>query len=273
MLNYIKAGWNTTRNHPWIISVLFLYQLIWGIFIFKFIQSIVLPLLHRYPGEELNETSLQIFLAESQFQLLKTDLAHSFLWIFLTLILVRMILTPLLNAGIYYSIHHPGTKQIGPFFQGIRAMGKPFAIIYSLQLLFLLSPLFGIYIYIKHIFVTQSHNYESLFLAVLPFLLGYLVYGSFIRLYFMFIQFGKVSHSSLFNTIKMTFRYLLPIMGISSLLMLFLGLISLISLSISMVWAGFLAVLIHQLYHLVKVLFKVWEISSQYQLWSSKTTL
>jgi hypothetical protein len=273
MINYIKDGWETTKYHPWIITVLFVYQFIWGFFIYKFIQSIALPLLHRFPGTELSESSVQIFLAEAQFQLLKTDAAHSFLWTLLVLLLVRMVLTPLFNAGIYYSIQQPGTQQIRPFFQGVKRMGIPFLLIYCIQMAVTLIPLYWIFPYIQQVFMTQQHGYEALFLAAVPVILGYYLYAAFIRLCCMYIQFGKVSSFTLLHSIQVLLRYILPILGISCLLFAVAGFTALLSLSVSMIWAGFFAVVLHQMYHLVRSIFKVWEISAQHRLWSSKSTI
>ena len=122
MLNRLKAGWKTAQRHPWIITMLFLYQFVWGFFLYRFVQSVVLPLLYRYPGE-VSPGAAQVFLVEGQFRLLKTDVTHFPLGVLLAIIIIRMILTPLFNAGIYYSIHHDEDKQIRPFITGVRTLG------------------------------------------------------------------------------------------------------------------------------------------------------
>lgn len=270
MLNYVQAGWKTTRQHPWIISVLFIYQFVWGLFLYKFIQSIVLPLLHRFPGGELTEAAVHVYLAEGQFQLLKTDMAHSFLWVLLALITTRMIMTPLLNAGIYYSIHQADSEQIRPFFRGVKTRSKPFFIIYCLQMLFTFIPMYWVIPHVKELFTTH-HTYESIIIAILPLLIAYFVYGACLRLCSMYIQFGRISSTSLLHSMRTFLGNIVPIAGLSCILLLVSGLVMLISLSVSMIWAGFIAVILYQLHHLIKTFLKLWEISSHYQLWSSKT--
>lgn len=52
MKGKIREGWFLVRQHMFIAALLFIYQLIWGYFIYRLIQSAVVPLLLRYPTED-----------------------------------------------------------------------------------------------------------------------------------------------------------------------------------------------------------------------------
>ncbi|MBW7459046.1 hypothetical protein K0U00_33850, partial [Paenibacillus sepulcri] len=58
-----------------------------------------------------------------------------------------------------------------------------------------------------------------------------------------------------------------------SLLMWAIGMaLSLTMASASMLWAGLIALILHQSYHLVRTVMKVWTVASQYEVWHSKQT-
>jgi hypothetical protein len=268
ILKWLNAGWRITQRHPWMISMLFIYQFIWGFVLFKFMQSIVIPLLHRFPGE-FSHTAVQVFLAEGQFQLFKTNAAYFSLWILLAILLLRMIITPLLNAGIYYSIHRDESKQIRPFLKGIRTLGLSFVFIYFLQILIWLLPMYWLIPYIKNL-VASHPDYMSILWSALPLLIGFWIYTTFLKICFMYVQFGKASGASLLHSQLTFFRNLLPIVSLSCILLIISGLVALLSISISMIWAGFFAVMLHQLYYLAKTFIKIWDIGTQYQIWNSK---
>lgn len=269
MLSLLHAGWKTTKEHPWMITVLFLYQFAWGFVLYLFIQSIVMPLLHRYPDDVLSSTGVQVFLAESQFMIFKTDITHTVIWMLITLLAARMLITPLLNAGIYYSIERAEQTQIRPFIEGIKLLSRSFYLIYTVQIVLLLLPLYWVIPYVQQL-LQSFFSLEALIIEFIPLVLGYLFYSAFIRLCTMYVQFGKAGNSPFINTLMLVGKNMLPILSLKFLLLLISLFLLGINLSISMLWAGFFAVILHQVYHLVKTIFKLWEICSHYQLWHSK---
>lgn len=269
ILKWLMLGWKTALRHPWMISMLFIYQFVWGFVLYKFIQSIVVPLLHRFPGD-LSESAVHVFLAEGQFQLLKTDVAYFSLWALLGMLLLRMVLTPLFNAGIYYSIHKDESKQIQPFLKGVKTWGFSFVIIYIIQILISALPLYWLVPYVTKLVASHS-DYQSLLWASAPLLIGYWAYTALLKICFMYVQFGKVSGASIAHSQLTFLRNLLTVLGLSCIILIISVLLALLSLSISMLWAGLIAVILHQLYYLGKTFIKIWEISSQYQIWSSKS--
>lgn len=265
MLNRLKAGWRTAQRHPWIISMLFAYQLAWGFLIYQVVQHTVLPLLYRFPSE-YSETAVQVFLAEAQFLLMKTDVSVIPLTLIAGIALTRMMLTPLINAGIYYSIHRDEIKQIRPFITGVKSFGLPFAIIYICQLTLAILPLLW---FIPYTFerVMSTVQYETLLISILPYFGIYLLYLYGIQLSFMYIQFGTISRVSLIRTQWTFWRNVRAIVLLGCMMLCITAALAVLNLTLTFAWVSFISVLLHQLYYLSKAFVSIWGISAQHQLW------
>jgi hypothetical protein len=264
MMQYVQEGWKTTKKHTPLVLFLFIYQLVWGLFLYRFIKSIVVPLLHRFPGNELSGSAVQLFLAEGQFQVMKTDLVYSYAWILLLFLIARMMLTPLINAGIYYSIQYP--EEQGRFIKGIRRKGKPFLILYWLQTAIILSPLVWLIPKAKQI-AAHHYDYESILIALWPYAAGFATFGSLVYLCFMYVQFGVTAGFTCLGSTMVAVRYIIKIVAVSLILFMAAVFVAMLTVTMSMVWAGLAALIIHQLYHLIRTVFKVWEICAQHRLW------
>lgn len=90
----IREGWFLVRQHMFIAALLFLYQLIWGYFLYRMIQSAVVPLLLRYPDTDAGELSTLLFKMESQLNLSTHPEVHRYLWILGAMLLLRMLISP-----------------------------------------------------------------------------------------------------------------------------------------------------------------------------------
>ncbi|WP_052487604.1 hypothetical protein [Gordoniibacillus kamchatkensis] len=141
MMNWIREGLRSAFRQPFAIVTLFVYELLWGFFLYRYIQSIVTPLLHRYPGSSLPGGASHLFLAEGQFRLTKTDLLIPYMWTLAVLLIVRMTVTPLLNAAVYYSLHRTDLNAGYRFFRGIKQLGGHYLLYYVLLIAFTAAPL------------------------------------------------------------------------------------------------------------------------------------
>lgn len=269
MLKYWSAGWKMTLWNPFLICFFFLYHLIWGIILYRFVQSIVVPLLHRYPGGKMPQELNFIFTAESQFQLMKTNLAMGYLWTLALFLIVRMVLTPLLNAGIYDSIHQTHMDGKRSFLGGIRRWGLSFFLLYLLQTALTLAPLYWIWPTVKPMLLPllQGHIDTSLLLI----LSLYYVYIAGIKLAFMYLQLGIVTQSGWLASIRLLAGRFIAVSLLSLSIFLLYATLTAIGMTISMIYAGLAAVLLHQAWHLVKTLFRLWEIGAQHQYYINKT--
>lgn len=268
MWHRVKSGWSIAWGQPFAVFTLFVYHLAWGIVLYKLIQSVVLPLLHRYPAE-LSKEAVQLFWIESQFQLMKTSLIQPFLWWGLGLLGLRMLLHPLLNAGVYYSLHHRHMNAGYRFVEGIRKLMLPYFGLYAAQLLLTAAPLVWLVPLATELFGSQA-SYGGLTRALLPAFSAFIVYLFLLQLIFMHLQIGKVSERSMLFTCLFIVRHL-PAILLAALVVLGLGLlVTAAVMAASFFWAGFLALLCIQAFRLAQMFFKVWAIGTQYALWTEK---
>jgi hypothetical protein len=269
--SYIKGGWKAAWKQPFLVLILFAYRLGWGIAFYGIVQSIVVPLLHRYPGIQAAKGQTELFLAEGQFQLLKTDFIDSYLWLFLGLLLTRMIITPMLNAGIYYSLRQTHLNSGYRFFKGIRELGGAFLLYYLVQMLLTLAPL---YILLpKWGQILLGGDYTSTVFVLIPLITGYLVYGYLLHLGFMYLQFGRAWSRPWSESIWIAVRYMVSIIGISILFMLGSVLVATIATSVIWIWASLWTLILYQAYRLIHTFIYLWVITTQQQLYSTKSTL
>ncbi|RKN85733.1 hypothetical protein [Paenibacillus ginsengarvi] len=267
MFGHLKNGFKTTASQTFVLLVLWMYHFAWGFVLLLYVKSIVDPLLHRFPGEHLATSASHLFMAEAQFRLMKTDISYAPLWLLLGFAGARMLLTPLLNAGVYYSLHNPHMNSGYRFFQGIRRLGRPFLGYYAAQTILTLAPLYWLYP-IVYGALGKHGDYLSLGLALLPWVAGYALYGFLLRLVFMYIQLGKTSEQSLGQSLGLLLRKLPLIAAAAVTLLALSGIVTAAALSASLIWAGISAILLQQLFHIVSMMFKLWGIATQYHVYA-----
>lgn len=269
MTTYIKSGFSAALRQPFATIILFLYQMGWGVLLYKLVQGVLVPLMHRFPGGEQPKQALQLFLAEGQFQLVKTDLSHSYLWWLAILLMVRMLLTPMLNAGVYNSLIHSQQNAGYRFFRGVKKLMLPFLFIYLIRIALSLLPLLWLLPKAQS-YISKSTSYEQAALEILPWAVGLLVYGFVLHLLFMYVQFAIAANLGILSTIITFIRHLLPIIGLAVILLLSSGLLTGITVTATYAWAGLGALIIYQLFPLLHIFMQMWAITSQYQLLSAK---
>ncbi|MBE1443558.1 hypothetical protein [Paenibacillus sp. OAS669] len=270
MLNLIKKGLGLAWNQPFTVCTLFIYNLLWGLGLFEWIHSIVFPLLRRYPGKEQAREAVQLFWIEGQFQLTKTDLVQPYLLWGLGLLLARMLLTPVLNAGVYYSLKHTELNAGYRFVQGIRELTLPFFGYYLAQMALQLGPLYWLIPKAAQLYSKQATLYAAA-QELLPWLGAYLAYMFILQTLFMYLQFGKVCGKSSLFSVSLLLRNVLPALLIAVTVTLIGLLITAAVVTSTMIWAGFLALLGFQAYRFIHMFCKMWEITAQYALWSAKS--
>jgi hypothetical protein len=270
MLKYCAAGWKMTLWNPFLIFSLFLYQLLWGLFLYRFVQSVVVPLLHRYPGEGMTADLQAIFAAESRFRLMKTDLADPYLWTLAAVFVVRMALTPVLNAGIYHSIQQTHVDGKRSFLEGVRRWSFPFFWLYLGQTALSFAPLLWL--------IPRAGSLtEELFLEgridAQPALLAacYLAYTVFVKLAAMYAQFGLVAGTGRLRALKLLLMRFPKAAALSALILGAYALVAVLGAALSIAAAGLAAVVLYQTYHLIKAVFKLWEIGAQHQYFAAAT--
>lgn len=269
MLQYMKHGLKAAWKQPFVVVTLFIYQLLWGFFLYRMIASIIVPILHRYPGADQGRTARYLFFSEGQFQLLKTDLPYSYLWMLLGLLVLRMVLNPIINAGVYYSLAHKQLNSGYRFVSGIKHLTMPYLVYYVIQTALTLLPI--IWLGPKAL---SSIQYEftlvGMATALLPWIAGYAAYSYLLHLGFMYIQFGKIYDVHPFSALIKFLRYSPLIIGLAFLLLCITGIFTAAAITASYIWAGMIGLILYQLFPLFQMFCRVWSIAVQHELWNAK---
>lgn len=268
MFGILKKGWSAAWNQPFLLAVLFLYRFAWAFVLFRIAKSHVVPLLARYPNPGGPPDGSQLYLMEAQFRLGKTDLAADYLWVLLVLAGIRMLLTPLFNAGIFYSLVHTRLNTGYRFFKGMKALGPVFALYYSAQMALTLLPLLWIAPHFR------SLNDLSDLLAepakALLYGLLYAAYGYLIRLLFLHLQFGRAEEQPFLRTLLRALASALPVLGTALLLLLLSGVLSTGVFAATLWDAGIWTFLLYQAYTFVRTFLSLWGITAQHQVFRRK---
>lgn len=275
MKNEMKQGWQLALKHMHLVILLFLYQLLWGFFLYRFVDSVVAPLLRRFPASYPSDTAVQLFITEAQFQLLKTDLIVPYVWLLGGLFAIRMLITPLLNAGLFYSLHHIGTRSEGGgpggtrFFEGIRKAWKPIMLLYWLEAVMALAPGWWVLPHTLDAYL-QSGSITEMLQSALPGAALWLVWGALLHLLFLAMQLGAASNESILGSLWRALRHIISYAAISLVMWAIGAGIGLLFTTVSLLWAGLFALILHQGYGIVRTLVKVWTVAAQYKCLQAK---
>lgn len=269
---YISEGFKHVRDHYFVVLFLFIYQLVWGMFLYKIVSSAVVPLLMRYPDPPPHELSKVLFWMEGQLSLSSSPLVQQYAWLLVLMFLIRMLMTPLIRAGLLHSLHEQENTAKGlAFFQGIKQHWKKTSLFYFIEVILLLIPAYWIVPVIFPILITAIYNLPVL-TKIIPYLLLWIIYGYAIKQLLLYWQIGLIGKRSGSGSIWICIRYAIPV----TLISLLLGFITLAIFgsftTVSLIWTGLLALILQQSYHLIRSIMNVWKISSHFSLWHSKNS-
>lgn len=253
-------------RHKYVGVILFLYRFLWGFFLFRLLDSVVTPVLARYPDLHPNADAIPLFLIEAEFRILRTDLVDPLLWLLAGLLLIRMALTPLIQAGLFYSFHHSSREGGTAVLLGVRKAWKPVMLLYVSEKLLILLPGLWILPRAKERFFSAG-SMDHWVGQMLPYAAVWLVWGFLLHLVFQAMQFGAVSGDGIAKGAVRAAAQSVPLLSVS-LIMAGCGLAAAGAVSaVSLIWSGFVAVLLHQSFHLVRTLLHLWTFASQFAVW------
>jgi len=267
---WLGKGWRITLRHKHAAALLFAYRLLWGFFLYRLIDGVVTPILARYPDLHPNADAVPLFWIEAQFRLLRTDMADALLWLLAGLLALRMVITPLINAGLYYSFYHTdqGAKG-GSLMRGIRQVWKPVFLLHLLENALVLLPALPLLGEARNL-MRDTGSVTLMLQKLLPYAAGWLIWLLTLRLLFRCLEFGAASRLGLKAGLSGFLRRALPLIGVT-LLLAAVSLAASAAVSASVyLWSGFAAVLIHQLSHLARTLLSLWTAASQFAVWQER---
>lgn len=267
MKEWLGKGWNMTIRHKYVGVILLLYRLMWGFFLFRLVDSVVSPVLARYPDLHPNANAIPLFLIEAEFRVLRTDLLDSLLWLLAGLLLIRMVVTPLIDAGLYYSFHHAREGDGTRVLAGVRQAWKPVVLLYAAENALILLPSVWLFPMSKERFISAG-SAEHWMQEMLPYAAGWLVWGFAVHLLFRCMQFGAAGRQGALKGMSRAFTRAVPLLAVS-LVVAGIGAAASAAVSlVSVLWPGFAAVVVHQAFHFVRALLALWTAASQHAVWS-----
>lgn len=265
MIRYLRKGWDNALHQPFLLTVLFVYHFLWGFALYRYVASIVVPLLHRYP-KEVSASAVHLFWAEAQFQVTKSNLIQPYLYALLGLFLLRGLITPVLNAGVYFSLHHRQLNAGYRFLKGIKELGAPFLLYYFLQFVLTFAPLYWI-VPVAAKILAQTSMFDQMLLRLLPYIIGMVIYGYIVHICFVYVQIFRTTGEKPLASLAFVTRFALQISIISLVILVLSGIIAAIAVSASLLYAGFISLVLYQIYRFISMFCKLLAISSQYEFW------
>ncbi len=261
------------KEQFYILILLFIYRLLWGYFLYRFIRSAIIPVLLRYPDIHTGGSGIGrlLYYIEGQFALSGDPGVQRWLWMLLSLSALRLLLSPFIRAGLLHELHQERIGERGLFFfPGMKLYGLP-VLVFSLSEWFLSAlPLYWLLPKMYTLLLSGIFDYRLL-LRLVPYLLAWLLYMYCIRIVLLYMQFGYTAGTGMFSAVLACLKVLLPSTG-ASLLLGSGGLVTLLlGFTTSLLCPGMSALLFRQFSPLPSTLFKMWGIAAQYHLWSSKT--
>lgn len=262
----LKEGWSRLIRIPSILTLLIFYQIFWGIVLYAAVQTFVAPLIARIPLHEPNSAEFQMFLIESQFRLLKTSDAKLALIGFISLFIVRMLCTPLLNAGLFHVVQQSDSRtsttksDLALFGQGCKTHAASFYVLHFVQWFVYALPILGIILFADNFSLnTYLNDRSGLFITTIIF---YILFANYVRLLFTYLLLGKSSFTDWKQSLTIFLRGIFTLTAISLLILLFY-LIFYSTISIATVaMASLIALSIHFAAQGIRALFKTWEIAA-----------
>jgi hypothetical protein len=241
------------------------------------VQSAVVPLLLRYPEPDAGELSTILFKMESQLGLSTNPEVHRYLWILGAMLLLRMLISPLIQAGLLYSLQHFNhSEERVPFIRGIKHLWKPMLLLHTIRTVLLLLPAYWLAPKLYSIFMDGFHSLQLL-LPGIPYVAGWIVYGWVIHHALLYMQFGVSAPDGeggargTFQALWIALRQIMTLIGIAILLgglhLLVFGAFT----SASWLVTGLTGLILQQTYPLARCLLSLWKICAHFRLWQSNS--
>ncbi|AKG36974.1 hypothetical protein [Paenibacillus durus] len=270
---WITRGWGSVKEQLYILILLFIYRLLWGYLMYRFVRSAVVPALLRYPSENAGGSAIgrMLYYIEAQLSLSANPDVRRWLWTLLILAAVRLLAAPFIRAGLLHELHQESRGERGLFFfPGMKKYGLPVLLFSAAEWVLILLPLYWL-LPKGYKLLLSSYWEPALLLRILPWLLAWLLYVFIIRLVLLYMQFGYTGGSGVFASLLVALRCILQASALQALLGAGGFLISLICAVTGWLCPGLPALFIRQLSPLPSTLFDMWGLSAQYHLWHSKT--
>ncbi|GGA53001.1 hypothetical protein [Paenibacillus physcomitrellae] len=272
-MTYIRSGWTSAVKQLPIAILLFLYQLLWSVFLYKIIHSAIIPVLQRYPDSGPGELSRLLFLVEGQMGLAGNSQLRLYGGLLAGMMLIRLLLTPLIRSGIYHGLLEEKDRDGAGwlFFEGIRKRWKPVSLFYVIELVLILLPAYWLVPKIYNQSIPLLNGDHHAFLLTGAALASWGVWIFLVKKLLEYALLGWISGAGLFVSLLWCARRLIQVIWISVLLGGLCLLVCSLFTAGAWIWTGMLGLILHQTYPLIGSFLRIWQTASQFHLWKTGT--
>lgn len=270
-MNALKEGFRRASREPFAIGALFLFHFAWSFFLYRFIERNVEAIMRRYPAPELGDERVDLFLYDFFILIRDKNFAFPLIAMLLAYAIVRLVMAPALDAGVYNSLHEEKAPRGTAFLRGMRRLSISFIWLYALRLFLVALPLYwavpaGIRAFMS------AESPLSLAIRLLPWVAGLAVLGAVLRLLFTYVLFALTEETRLLSALGFALRRFVPVCGIALAVASASAAVSLAVFAASLYWAGFLSVVLYLAYPLFRIWLRIWGIAAQHRYWQVNRT-
>ena len=254
-------------KHFYIVTFLLLYQMLCGYFLYKVVHSIIVPTLFRLPHSNETHISRLLFWVENYIGFLQDKQTQGYVWILCGLILLKMLVSPFIQAGVLHCLHCTEQKP-GPvlFLRGMRNKWICLCLVQLFRLALLILP---VYWMIPRLYLLLTYMQNQFFYIAL-YVLTWLIYSCVVHYILLYAQFGIVYKYSIFSSVYICFKFAIRVTALIFILGSVHFLLFCSFYGVSLVWGGVFGLITHQCYHLIRLVMQVWKVCSHFTLYQTK---
>jgi hypothetical protein len=141
MLKTFYSGWMALNRIKSVIALIFVWHVLWGALFYTLSKEIIAWIMFRLPNASFTPLMNSLFSFEAEFLIMNTSVVISSLSVIFTLLAIRYLFSPIIQAGLYYTLKELGDRPLHLFFQGIRKWCVTFYITNGIKWLLMILPL------------------------------------------------------------------------------------------------------------------------------------
>lgn len=262
MLQQMAHGWKLVSTNKRTLLLVAVYQLLWVVLLYNIIEHIVSPIVRALPNDPANAQTLQYFWLEARFLIAKTDIILPYLYLLIALLVVRSLIAPFVQGGIYGVLAKSKSEQTNiKFFSEIMQNWKPFVIYHWIKILAVTIPTIMLMAPITEQLTTHYFSISAKQLPWMPiillviwcFVISSIIYGLLI---------GLVNQLSWQQSLIILLKRALKLIGVAIIILLGIALLSVISQIVSLYMIGIISSALFFILPVIRTFLKAWTIST-----------
>lgn len=262
MLHLLSRGLKLVMHNKRTLFIVSLYQLGWTLLLFFLVQRIVSPLMRALPDNSVNPNAAHYFWTEIKFVAAKTDTFLPYLYIFIGILLLRMIIAPFVQSGIFGTLassnQHAAHNQ---FINQIKSYWKTFTLLYWVKMVAIIVPTA---IVLTPVIKALFNSYFTFDIKSMPwFSISLLIIWTIVIKSLTYSLFIGITNQmswqqSLINLVKKAFMLVTSLVVIIMISSILQGVLQLTSLFV----AGFISSILFFIIPIIQTFMKAWTIST-----------